>query len=47
MAGNETKKNIPMTVTFLEMRAKPLAVPPSQPLGKIALLRDEKPPIHF
>ncbi len=47
MAGNETKKNIPMTVTFLEMRAKPLAIPPSQPLGKIALLKAEKPPIHF
>jgi hypothetical protein len=47
MAGGENRKNIPMTVTFLEMRTKPQAIPPSQPLGKIALLRAEKPPIHF
>ena len=36
-----------MTVTFLEMRAKPLAIPPSRPMGKVALLRAENPSIHF
>lgn len=36
-----------MTVTFLEMNAKPTALPPPPPRGKIALLRSEKPPPHF
>src|SRR6185436_15155964 len=45
MAGN--KRRIPMTVTFLEMDAKPSAIPPPQPRGKVALLRCEKPPLHF
>ena len=47
MASPESKRRIPMTVTFLEMKAKPSAIPPPQPKGKIALLRCEKPPIHF
>jgi len=47
MAASESKKNIPMTVTFLEMRAKPIALPPPQPRGKIAILRAERPAIHF
>ena len=38
---------IPMTVTFLEMNAKPTALPPPQPKGRIALLRAEKPPTHY
>jgi GNAT superfamily N-acetyltransferase len=41
------KKIIPMTVTFLEMRAKPLALPPPQPKGKVAILKCENPPLHF
>ena len=41
------KRRIPMTVTFLEMNAKPSALSPSQPRGKVALLRCEKPPVHF
>ena len=36
-----------MTVTFLEMNAKPSALPPPQPRGRCALLRCEKPPAHF
>jgi len=41
------KRRIPMTVTFLEMRAKPVVLPPPQPRGKVALLRCEKPATHF
>jgi hypothetical protein len=41
------KRRIPMTVTFLEMNAKPTVPPPPQPRGKIALLRVEKPTTHF
>ena len=41
------KRRIPMTVTFLEMNARPTALPPPQPKGKIALLKSEKPPAHF
>jgi GNAT superfamily N-acetyltransferase len=40
-------RRIPMTVTFLEMKARPTALPPPQPKGKIALLKSEKPPAHF
>lgn len=40
-------RRIPMTVTFLEMNAKPSALPPPQPRGRCALLRSEKPPAHF
>jgi hypothetical protein len=42
-----TKKRVPMTVTFLEMHARPPGLPPPQPRGKIALLRAENPPVHF
>jgi GNAT superfamily N-acetyltransferase len=40
-------RRIPMTVTFLEMNARPTALPPPQPRGKVALLRCDKPPTHF
>jgi len=40
-------RRIPMTVTFLEMRARPTALPPPVPRGKVAILRSEKPPAHF
>lgn len=40
-------RRIPMTVTFLEMTARPTALPPPQPRGKVALLKSEKPPAHF
>ena len=47
MSGAINSRRIPMTVTFLEMTAKPTAIPPPLPRGKIAFLRSEKPPIHF
>ena len=47
MAAPGNKRRIPMTVTFLGMNSKPSVVPPPQPRGKVALLRCEKPPIHF
>jgi GNAT superfamily N-acetyltransferase len=40
-------RRIPMTVTFLEMTAKPAALPPPTPRGRYAILRAEKPPPHF
>ncbi len=47
MASSRSKRFLPMTVTFLEMKAKPAAIPPPHPSTKIALLRAEKPPVHF
>jgi GNAT superfamily N-acetyltransferase len=46
MVGNR-KRYMPMTVTFLQMKAKPLLPPPPLPSGKLAILRAEKPPVHF
>jgi GNAT superfamily N-acetyltransferase len=43
----KTARRIPMTVTFLEMKARPTALPPPQPRGQIALLKADKPPTHF
>ena len=43
----KTARRIPMTVTFLEMTARPTALPPPQPRGKVALLKADKPPTHF
>lgn len=40
-------KHILTVVTFLEMTARPTMPPPPQPAGKIAMLRAEKPPVHF
>ena len=45
--GTTSKRRIPMTVTFLELNAKPNALPPPQPRAKLALLKCEKPPTHF
>jgi GNAT superfamily N-acetyltransferase len=36
-----------MTVTFLEMRGKPSMIPPPHPSTKVAILRADKPPVHF
>ena len=47
MAAVESTRRIPMTVTFLEMTAKPAALPPPMPRGKIAYIKSERPPIHF
>jgi GNAT superfamily N-acetyltransferase len=41
------KRRIPMTVTFLEMTARPRMAAPPQPRGKVALLKVEKPAAHF
>ena len=46
-ASGGAGRRIPMTVTFLEMKAKPGVLPPPQPKGKVAILRSEKPPTHF
>jgi len=40
-------RRIPMTVTFLDMKVKPAALPPPQPKGKVAILKAEKPSAHF
>ena len=47
MAGSRSKRFLPMTVTFLEMRGKPAVTPPPQPFGKVAILRADEPPVHF
>jgi GNAT superfamily N-acetyltransferase len=41
------QKRIPTVVTFLEMEGKPSALPPPLPKGKVAILKAEKPPVHF
>ena len=47
MAGSKAKRFLPMTVTFLEMKAKPNLQPPPMPAGKLAILRADRPPTHF
>lgn len=47
MASAGSKRFLPMTVTFLEMKGKPSVLPPPQPSGKVAILRAAKPPVHF
>lgn len=47
MTGSRAKRFLPMTVTFLEMKAKPAAIPPPHPSKKVAILRAENPPVHF
>jgi GNAT superfamily N-acetyltransferase len=38
---------LPATVTYLAMHARPSALPPPAPLLKMAILRAEKPAVHF
>ncbi|HJW39690.1 MAG TPA: GNAT family N-acetyltransferase [Rhizomicrobium sp.] len=45
--SRESGRRIPMVVTFLEMTAKPAALPPPMPRGKVAMLRAEHPTVHF
>lgn len=40
-------RRVNMMVTFLEMTAKPSALPPQQPKGKIAILKADNPTTHF
>jgi hypothetical protein len=47
MGGKGSGRRIPMTVTFLEMHARPTALPPPQPRGKVAMLKCECPEPHF
>jgi GNAT superfamily N-acetyltransferase len=46
MTSPKLPRRIPTVVTFLDMKARPSAIPP-QPRGKIALLRADRPPVHF
>jgi GNAT superfamily N-acetyltransferase len=43
----KTPRRVAMTVTFLEMKQRPSPPGPPQPRGKIAILRAEKPSVHF
>jgi GNAT superfamily N-acetyltransferase len=47
MAGSRSKRYLPMTVTFLKMTARPSALPPRPPSGKVAILKAQNPPVHF
>ena len=47
MVGSKSRRFLPMTVTFLEMKGKPAVLPPPHPAGKVALLKAERPPVHF
>jgi GNAT superfamily N-acetyltransferase len=47
MTPRKQIRRVPMVVTFLEMKGRPHAIPPPQPKGKVALLRAERPPVHF
>jgi GNAT superfamily N-acetyltransferase len=46
-SGQDGKRRIPMTVTFLRMDSRPSALPPPQPKGRVAILRASDPPAHF
>ena len=46
-AMKSNPKRIPTVVTFLDMDAKPNALPPPLPKGKIAIIKAEHPPVHF
>ncbi len=45
--SREKGRRIPMVVTFLEMMAKPSALPPPMPRGKVAIIRAVHPAVHF
>jgi len=47
MASSRSKRYLPMTVTFLKMTGRPTSPPPSQPIGKVAILKAQNPPVHF
>ena len=40
-------REIPVTVTYLAMEARPIGPPPPSPMLKTALLKCENPPVHF
>ncbi len=45
--GSGKPQRVPTVVTFLEMLQHPTALPPPQPKGKVAILKAERPPVHF
>ena len=47
MTAYEHPKRVSMIVTFLDMHHKPTALPPPTPKGKVALLKADRPPVHF
>jgi GNAT superfamily N-acetyltransferase len=47
MTVTKLPRRLATVVTFLEMKARPSAIPPPQPRGKVALLRAVRPPLHF
>ena len=47
MTAKRGIRRVPTIVTFLEMKARPSALPPPLPKGKVALLKAEHPPAHF
>jgi GNAT superfamily N-acetyltransferase len=40
-------RRVPTVVTFLELLSRPSALPPAQPKVKLAIVRAERPPVHF
>ena len=44
---SEPLKTLEVTITYLEQLSRPSVPPPPAPLGKVALLKCERPPIAF
>lgn len=44
---NKTANRIDVTITYLEQTERPILPQPPMPHGKVALLRAERPPVHF
>lgn len=40
-------KRVPVTITYLEQKERPVLPTPPKPVGKVAIMRVEQPPIHF
>lgn len=40
-------RQVDVTITYLRQSARPAYTPQPRPAGKIAILRAEKPPVHF
>ncbi len=40
-------RRIDVTITYLEQRARPVLATPARPPLKVAILRAERPPVHF
>src|SRR4030095_6362368 len=45
--AKQREREIPVTVTYLEMESRVVQPPPPTPLLKTALLRCENPPVHY